>query len=296
MNDQSEPTTKRTAFPVTNENVDLSGQIALVTGASRGIGRVVALTLAQSGARVAVVARTQTQRDDLPGTVGDTVRQINDSGGEAIAVHADLAEPGAPRRVYEEVAATFGPLDILVNNASNTGAPVFESIDSETPEGWRRSMELNVNVPWELMKLAVPAMRARGRGVIINMVSSAGLLPAAPPPRLGEPGGLGAIYGCTKAALIQMSIYLASELGPDGIAVIAMEPGYTRTEATELHAASFGIDLSMAHPMELVGEAAAAVAGASDPLVYAGRFLYATEVVGYVDVAGAPGARPSAAG
>ncbi|HVV30121.1 MAG TPA: SDR family NAD(P)-dependent oxidoreductase [Mycobacteriales bacterium] len=265
---------------MTVDSRPLEGKVALVTGASRGIGRVAALSLARRGARVAVVARTQVPRSDLPGTVDDTAAQIRQEGGAATAVVADLLEPGSVARAHAEVVQALGPVDILVNNAANTGAPVFESIWDQTPQAWRAHVELNVNVPREFIGLVAPSMRERGHGVVINVSSSAGLDPEGPIPQLTEPGGVGTAYPTTKAALNQMTRYLANELVGFGITVVALEPGFTRTEATELHAAAFGIDLSLAHPMELVGDAIVEIAACDKPGTYSGRFVYATDVVG----------------
>ena len=230
----------------------LKGQVALVTGASRGIGRAVGLELARLGATIAVVARTGSPHAELPGTVWSTVADIENSGGTAFGIIADLSEPGAASRVVDATLKKFGRLDILVNNAANTGKAVFETLQEAAPETWRSSIELNVNVPWELMKWSADWMRANGGGLIVNVTSTAGILPVGPTPAPGEPGWIGAVYGTSKAALNQMSRLLGSELLPHGVVVVAFDPGLTRTEVAEMQAAKTGFDISDAHPMEPV--------------------------------------------
>ena len=231
----------------------LHGKVAIVTGASRGIGKATAIELARLGASVAVVARTTTARRALPGTVGDTVAAIEALGGQALAVPADLFDPEAVESVIPTVLDRFGRLDILVNNAADTGKSVFETIWDATPESWRRSMELNVNVVWVLTRRAAEVMRECG-GVVVNIASGAGAPKESVPDR-GEPGWLGAVYPTSKAAVIQMTRFLGAELRSEAIGVIGFEPGFTAVEATQLFAGDYGVDLSEAHPAEDVARA-----------------------------------------
>ena len=251
----------------------LHGQVALVTGASRGIGRAVALELARLGATIVVVARTGSPHEELPGTVWSTVADIEAVGGTAFGIKADLLEPGVPSQVVTATLDRFGRLDILVNNAADTGQAVFKTLQDLEPEAWRSSIELNLNVPWELMKWSADWMRTNGRGLIVNVTSSAGILPDGPTPAAGEVGWIGAVYGTSKAALNQVSRLLGGELLPLGVVVVAFDPGLTRTEAAELTAAKSGFDISGAHPMEPVARALGLLATSNDLTSYAGRFM-----------------------
>jgi len=242
----------------------LEGRVALVTGASRGIGRALALELGRLGASVAVVARTTTPRDDLPGSVTATAAEIEAAGGTAVALAADLLDRAQLARVVDQAHGQLGGLDILVNNAANTGAPHFERLFEQTPESWRATVELNLNVPWELTRRAAPLMRARGGGLVVNVASRAGVLGDGPLPAPGEPGWLGAVYGTTKAALHAMTWYLGNELRAERISVVAFDPGYTRTEAVELFAERFGVDLGLAHPLSDVAAAFGRLVSAPD--------------------------------
>ncbi len=160
-----------------------------------------------------------------------------------------------------------------MNNAADTGQAVFQTLQQLEPEAWRRSIELNLNVPWELMKWSADWMRTNGRGLIVNVTSTAGILPDGPTPAPGEAGWIGAVYGTSKSALNQVSRLLGGELLPLGVVVVAFDPGPTRTEVFELHAAKAGFDISDAHPMEPVARALGLLATSGDLTSYAGRFM-----------------------
>ncbi|WP_236791998.1 SDR family NAD(P)-dependent oxidoreductase [Amycolatopsis sp. GM8] len=254
----------------------LRGQVAIVTGASRGIGRGIALELGRLGANVAVVARTTQPRSDLPGTVATTVSELEGLGVEALGIAADLADGDDRARIIESTCDRFGRLDILVNNAANTGLPHFGTVWEQTLEEWRRTVEINLNAPWDLIRRAAKVMRGRG-GLIVNIGSDAGR-PVDRVAGVGEPGWLGAVYGTTKAAVHQMTLYLGTELAPEGIDVIGYDPGYTRTEAVDLHAATYGVDTSMATPTEEVARGLGLLAVSPRRHEFRGRLVRASEV------------------
>jgi citronellol/citronellal dehydrogenase len=197
------------------------GRVAIVTGASRGIGEAIARRLAEEGARVAVSARTVEPDPRYPGSLHDTVEQIARAGGEAIAIRADLSHPEDRRRLIEEAEASLGPIDILVNNAAVTFLFPFD----EFPEKrWRLMFEVQVRAPYELTQLVVPGMRRRRRGWILNITSRAGIHPTGPPfEEIHVEGGF-SVYGMCKAALDRFTTAVAAETYRDGIAVNALGP------------------------------------------------------------------------
>src|SRR3982074_2854150 len=190
----------------------LQGQKALVTGATSGIGRAVALQLARDGAEVIVHGR-----DAARGA--ETVESITAAGGRARLVGANLSERADLQRLVEDV----GDIDVLVNNAGFSWFGATTDLDVDTFDALFAS---NVRAPFFLVAAFAPGMAARGKGSIINVSSMAG--------RLGLPGG--AAYGATKAALVSLTQAWTAEFSPRGVRVNAVAPGpvYTRPAARKL--------------------------------------------------------------
>jgi citronellol/citronellal dehydrogenase len=140
-------------------NQECEGRVAIVTGASRGIGAAIAERLAEAGARVAVSARTLDPVEKYEGSLSETRDRIVAAGGEAIAIQADLAVSDDRRRLVDETVAHFGPVDILVNNGAITYYLPFTEF---TEKRWRLMFEVQVRAPYELAQLVVPSMRERG--------------------------------------------------------------------------------------------------------------------------------------
>jgi NAD(P)-dependent dehydrogenase (short-subunit alcohol dehydrogenase family) len=186
--------------------VDLEGRVAIVTGASRGVGAATAVTLGAAGARVACAARaTDATPLPLPGTVDETVRTVRDAGGEAIAVPTNLAVAEEIEAMVLSTVAAFGQVDILVNNAAIT----FPG-DLELPmKRHDLVFDVNLRAPLLAINAVVPGMRERGEGSIVN-VSSLAALNYFP--------GLMA-YGMSKIALEHLTVSAAAQLRPHGIAV-----------------------------------------------------------------------------
>ncbi|MCA1553044.1 MAG: glucose 1-dehydrogenase [Chloroflexi bacterium] len=196
---------------MSNELFSLDNKVAIVTGASKGIGEAIARGLAQAGAAVVVSSRKQDAVDEV-------AQAITGEGGRALGVAAHMGEPEQVERLVDRTVMEFGGVDILVNNAAIN--PVFGlTIDADM--GVVQKM-LDVNVKGYLLAIqkCVPSMRARGGGSIINMASVAGLNPGA---------GMG-MYSITKAAVIMMTRVLARELGVDKIRVNAVAPGVIKTK------------------------------------------------------------------
>ncbi|HYZ66207.1 MAG TPA: SDR family NAD(P)-dependent oxidoreductase [Mycobacterium sp.] len=197
------------------------GKLALVTGASRGLGKAIAARLAAEGATVALTARTMDPDPKYEGSLRQTRQEITDAGGSAIAVGADLTQPDDREHLFAEVVDAVGAPDILVNNAAVT---FLRPLDAFPERRVRLMMELHVLAPLHLSQMAIPAMRQRGQGWILNITSVGGDLPAGPPfSDFDRTAGFG-IYGTVKAALNRLTKSLAAELYDDGIAVNAAAP------------------------------------------------------------------------
>jgi citronellol/citronellal dehydrogenase len=249
------------------------GRVALVTGASRGIGAAIALRLAEEGAAVGVTARTLDSHATLPGTLRDVVAAVEAIGGKAVAIPADLADADDRARIVPEVESSLGPVDILVNNA----AAAFYAPTAELPLRRRRVLfELNVHAPVDLAQRVVPGMRARGRGWIVNISSATSRRPKGPPFDAGiKLGATSTLYGATKAALERITTGLAAELYDDGIAVNSLAPvAAVRTPGAEVHLGPLLDERpDIVEPVELLADAAV-VLSTCDPATMTGRIVY----------------------
>lgn len=229
----------------------LNGSVALVTGASRGIGRAIALALAARGSSVVLAARTLEPGGRTAGSLHETADAIVASGGTALPVACDLDDVAHVEALARTALAWRGRLDVLVNNAAFLGRATFHGVDELTLASWQRQLNINVTAPLRLTQAIAPALRAAGTGAIVNITSSAADLYEGDVP--------GIAYGATKAALNRLTLALARDLRPDGIAVFAVDPGYVRTEVAEQAAGHPGwqIDIGDAHPPEVAAQVVA---------------------------------------
>jgi citronellol/citronellal dehydrogenase len=234
--------------------VNLEGKVAIVTGASRGVGAAAAVALAEAEAAVACAARATDESPlRLPGTIDGTVRQINDAGGKALAVPTNLAEEDDIEHMIAATVDHFGGLDILVNNAAIT----FPG-DIDVPmKRYDLMMNVNLRAPLIAAHAAVPHMKRRGEGAILN-VSSAAALSYIP--------GL-MVYGMSKIALEHLTVSLATQLQPHRIAVntfridvpvasegfVANTPGFDHSEWEPTEVPAEGVVWMLSQPSSYTG-------------------------------------------
>jgi NAD(P)-dependent dehydrogenase (short-subunit alcohol dehydrogenase family) len=257
----------------------LDGKVAIVTGASRGIGESIAIRFAQEGALVCVSARTEAQQDArLPGTIHETVSTIEKDGGRAVAVRADLARPQDREQLVEETINKLGPPDILVNNAAVTW--FMPALDF--PENKYRTMfEVQVRAPFELAQLVLPGMQLRKQGWILNISSGAARHPKPDQAR----GRGGTVYGMCKAALERFSSGLAAEVYEDNIAVNALSPSsVVATPGVVLHRLIPPGREDIAEPPEVMAEAALVLCS-REPTSLTGRIAYSQQLLDELGVA-----------
>jgi NAD(P)-dependent dehydrogenase (short-subunit alcohol dehydrogenase family) len=199
---------------MTRDRIDLTGQVALVTGGGRGIGRAVAGSLARAGAAVAVLARSADQ-------LAETAEAIAAAGGRGLACPADVTDRPAVEAAVAEVERQLGPIDLLVNNAG-VGGPVGPLAEAD-PDAWWRCLEVNLRGPLLCSRAVLPGMLGRRRGRIVNVASGAGTRAI---PNLSA-------YVTSKAALIRLTENLAAEVRESGVRVFAIQPGTVRTAMAE---------------------------------------------------------------
>jgi citronellol/citronellal dehydrogenase len=232
----------------------LAGRVALVTGASRGIGAAIARRFAAEGAQVAIVARSLEPGSGghLAGSLRETADAISAAGGVAVPIVADLSDASCDRAaIVARTTEELGPIDVLVNNAA---ACFYLSIDETSERRLRVAYEVNVITPYLLIKAAVPGMRDRGAGWIVNITSAIVDTDLLDSPQQAR----SSTYAPSKAALDRLTISFATELRATGIAVNALAP--ERAVATEGATAVMDIPPEWCEPVETMADAALALA------------------------------------
>jgi NAD(P)-dependent dehydrogenase (short-subunit alcohol dehydrogenase family) len=232
----------------------LDGKVALVTGASRGIGRAIARRFAAEGAAVVLNASRLGAHGKLAGTLEEAVKGIQAAGDRAAALVADLGDAEARRDLVARASAEFGPVDVLVNNAA--GARM--RLPSEASLEERRFMfDLNVNAPVDLAQQAIPEMKRRGGGWILNISSASSLQPAVPYRDSKQAALVIGPYGASKAALDRYTEALAHEVAEHDIFVNAMGPvAIVLTEGADYVRDIARKNPDMVEPVEVMAEAA----------------------------------------
>ena len=223
--------------------------VAIVTGASRGIGKQAALRLARRGFRLAVAARTENPRPGTPGTLVETVAELRRAGGEALAVRADLSSADDVDRVSATVLDTLGRVDVLVNNAAYTvGRTLFTHVPDLTRDQWDKHFAINVTAPLMLIQACWPSMVEHGGGVCRQPdVARRCPVELVQTQDIGLPEN-GPAYGASKAALNRMANVIAREGAAHRIAVINVEPGFVLTETMAETLGAAGVAASTRDP------------------------------------------------
>lgn len=203
--------------------MDLNGKVVIVTGASRGLGKAIAIGLAENGATILAVARTDKKTDSLQGTITDTKDEITRKGGIAHAIKCDVTDEAQTMEMAKEAIRHFGHLDALINNAGIAyPAPIWEL----PLKRWELVMKVNLTGAFLCSKAVLPEMIKRRSGSIINISSI----------QAGQAGSVkaGTVYGVSKAALERLTYGMAEELKPFHVAVNCLKPrGAVRTEGME---------------------------------------------------------------
>lgn len=270
---------------------DLRGKVALVTGASRGVGRGVALGLGEAGATVFVTGRTEEEmKGAIPvaGTIHKTAAEVTALGGRGVAVRCDHTDDAQTRAVFERIAREQGRLDVLVNAAWGGYEHFWDGTRFWEEKGfwttpvsrWDRMFAAGVRTQYVCAVLAAPMMIANKSGLIVNISSFA-----------AEHVNHGVAYGVAKSASDRMAACMAHELRPHNVAAVSLYPGLVRTESVLKAGEHF--DLSNSESPQFIGRAVAALAADPELMARSGQALVAAELAEIYRFADVDGRQPT---
>jgi NAD(P)-dependent dehydrogenase (short-subunit alcohol dehydrogenase family) len=255
----------------------LEGKVAIVTGASRGIGEEIAKLFAAEGAKLVCAARTMNEGDHrlLKGSLAGTVAQIKQAGGQALAVTVDVSDESECHKLVKAAEDAFGPIDILVNDAALT---YYMPIVEFDPKRWMKAFAVNVHGPFMMSRFVLPGMIERRSGAIVNISSGSAIGPGRGPYKEAPRGGT--MYGATKAALERFTQGLAQEVAQYNIAVSALSPSQVvPTPGTVYHKLVSGMQDPRGEPPILMARAALVLASEPADKVN-GRVTYSQQILG----------------
>ena len=264
----------------------LDDKVVIVTGASRGIGKDIAVLFAAEGGKVICAARTVEEgTHPLEGSLNTTIQEIRDAGGEATAAAANISLPEDCEALVQAARDTYGPVDVLVNNAALT---YFIPVKDYPLNRWMRSWAVNFHAPFILSQLVLEDMIPRGSGSIVNISSGAAIGPGRGPYQDVPPNSGGTCYGAEKAALERFTQGLAQEVYEHGISVTAVSPSQVvPTPGTVFHNLVSGIDDPRGEHPELMAKASLLLA--TEPVEeVSGRVTYSQQILkeyGWIDEA-----------
>lgn len=249
------------------------GKTAFITGASRGIGRAIATRLGAEGASVVLCASRMGSHGNLQGTLEESVSSIQAQGGKASAIVCDLSDASARADLIERASEAFGPFDILVNNAAGTHMKLPSQC---TTEERNFMFDMNVNGPIDLAQQAIPSMKTRGGGWILNISSATAKQPEVPYRDSKLAAWVIGPYGSSKAALDRYTIALAHEVAEHGIFVNAMAPtSIVLTQGADYVRYIARNNPDMAEPVEMMAEGALELCTGR----HVGRVIFSRDIV-----------------
>jgi NAD(P)-dependent dehydrogenase (short-subunit alcohol dehydrogenase family) len=253
-----------------------NNRAAIVTGASRGIGKQIALRLARNGINLVLAARTlEAGSSRWPGSLAETAAQARELGVEATAIKCDVTQRGEVEALCQAALAKYGCVDIVVNNALYLGAGNYNAFLETAFDTWDRNMEANLMAAVVASKACLPAMLARGHGVILNLTSVVAIMSASTPGAMG----IGAPYAVSKAALNRFVVALALETRAAGIGVFALDPGSVLTERADQEIRTGRRPSAIARQPMDIPAAAAEYLCCRCPMEFSGQVVEARELV-----------------